>query len=152
MAVPSWSSYLASDPPGRIAALDSPSLAYRWTIAWRYANNANTPDHARRVFDAGNQSSSITAAPCRPTRRCSATRSPAPRPTKTTTMCWGQSLDGFERLVRSFTQPGDVVCDPFLGGGTTAIAALSQHRRFVGADIDADAIATTAARLTTEPT
>ncbi len=62
---------------------------------------------------------------------------------------WGQSVAGFERLVRSSTRAGDTVCDPFLGGGTTAVAALALHRRFVGCDIDADAIRTTKARLAT---
>lgn len=60
---------------------------------------------------------------------------------------WGQSVDGFERLVKTFSQPGDVVCDPFLGGGTTAIAALAQARRFVGCDVDERAIETSAGRL-----
>ena len=45
-------------------------------------------------------------------------------------------------------QPGDVVCDPFLGGGTTAVAALDLQCRFVGADIDADCLRITRERLT----
>jgi site-specific DNA-methyltransferase (adenine-specific) len=60
---------------------------------------------------------------------------------------WGQSLDGFERLVASFSEPGEIVCDPFLGGGTTAVAALSQARRFAGCDVDEMAIETTRLRL-----
>jgi DNA modification methylase len=60
---------------------------------------------------------------------------------------WGQSVAGFERLVKTFSQPGDVVCDPFLGGGTTAVAALANSRRFTGCDIDKEAIATSTARL-----
>jgi hypothetical protein len=49
---------------------------------------------------------------------------------------WGQGLDGYEWQVENFTQPNDLVCDPFLGGGTTAVAALLHGRRFVGFDID----------------
>lgn len=37
--------------------------------------------------------------------------------------------------VHSWSNPGDLVCDPFLGSGTTAIAAVSQGRRFIGIDI-----------------
>jgi site-specific DNA-methyltransferase (adenine-specific) len=44
-------------------------------------------------------------------------------------------------------EPGELVCDPFLGGGTTALAALSQGRNFVGADIDPSAIETAQGRL-----
>lgn len=35
-------------------------------------------------------------------------------------------------IVADFTQPGELVCDPFLGSGTTGVAALTLGRRFVG--------------------
>lgn len=35
-------------------------------------------------------------------------------------------------FVNDFTQPGELVADPFLGSGTTGVAALSAGRRFVG--------------------
>lgn len=41
-----------------------------------------------------------------------------------------------ERIVLMSTDPGDVVLDPFLGTGTTAIAAKALGRRFVGIDVD----------------
>jgi 16S rRNA G966 N2-methylase RsmD len=50
---------------------------------------------------------------------------------------WGQSESGFLELVRKFTKAGDVVLDPFLGGGTTGVAALALNRQFVGIEIDA---------------
>jgi len=40
-----------------------------------------------------------------------------------------------ERLVLSMTDPGDRVLDPFIGTGTTAIAALMHGRKAVGAEI-----------------
>jgi adenine-specific DNA-methyltransferase len=40
-----------------------------------------------------------------------------------------------ERLVISLTQSGDWVVDPFVGTGTTIVAALRQGRRGVGAEI-----------------
>jgi ParB family chromosome partitioning protein len=54
---------------------------------------------------------------------------------------WQQSLDGFIEIVQRFTEPGDLVVDPFLGSGTTALACLQLGRRFVGCDIDAGAVA-----------
>lgn len=43
-----------------------------------------------------------------------------------------------ERLVLSMTDPGDWVLDPFLGVGTSAIAALMHGRRAMGAEIAAE--------------
>lgn len=40
-----------------------------------------------------------------------------------------------ERLVLSMTSAGDWVLDPFMGTGTTAIAALIHNRRAIGAEI-----------------
>lgn len=60
---------------------------------------------------------------------------------------WGQNLTGFRDLVEAFTQPGDLVCDPYLGGGTTAVACRDLGRRFVGCDIDPAAVATARERL-----
>ncbi len=42
----------------------------------------------------------------------------------------------FQELIRKHSNRGDLVVDPFLGGGTTAIAAISEGRRFAGCDID----------------
>lgn len=39
-------------------------------------------------------------------------------------------------FIRLHSQPGDIVCDPFLGGGSTGIAAIQEHRRFVGIEIE----------------
>jgi site-specific DNA-methyltransferase (adenine-specific) len=35
------------------------------------------------------------------------------------------------------TFPGDVVLDPFMGSGATALAALKAGRKYVGYEIDA---------------
>ncbi|MGI5836045.1 MAG: DNA methyltransferase [Chloroflexota bacterium] len=46
------------------------------------------------------------------------------------------------------TTPGDVVLDPFLGCGTTAVAAIELNRHFIGCDVDQSAIIATRHRLT----
>lgn len=38
-------------------------------------------------------------------------------------------------FIKLFTKPGDIVLDPFIGSGTTALAALQLGRHFVGIDI-----------------
>ena len=40
------------------------------------------------------------------------------------------------RCIRLFSYVGDTVLDPFLGSGTTLIAALCQQRKAVGIEID----------------
>ncbi len=40
------------------------------------------------------------------------------------------------RLIQLYTFQGDVVLDPFMGSGTTAIAALKASRRYVGYETD----------------
>ncbi len=42
------------------------------------------------------------------------------------------------RLIQLYTFAGDVVLDPFMGSGQTAIAALRAGRRYVGYDTDQD--------------
>jgi DNA modification methylase len=40
-------------------------------------------------------------------------------------------------VVEGFTNPGDLVLDPFVGTGTTGVAAVTTGRRFVGIDLRA---------------
>jgi hypothetical protein len=50
--------------------------------------------------------------------------------------------------IKSFTRPGDLVLDPFCGGGTTLVEALSLGRRAVGIDINSLATFVTRAKTT----
>ncbi len=61
---------------------------------------------------------------------------------------WGQDQHAFTQLLlRLGIEPGDLVVDPFVGGGTTAIAAHYIKARFIGSDIDPIAVETTRRRL-----
>lgn len=64
---------------------------------------------------------------------------------------WGQSESGFADLIEGLTQPGDLVVDPFLGGGTTAIVCRDLRRRFIGCDVDPAAVSTSRERINGEP-
>lgn len=50
-------------------------------------------------------------------------------------------------LIRDYSRPGDLVCDPFAGGGTTLLAALTEGRRAIGAEMDAETHAKAVRRL-----
>ena len=42
------------------------------------------------------------------------------------------------RLMLLYTEPGDVVLDPFMGSGSTAVAAVLEGRHYVGYEISAE--------------
>ena len=44
------------------------------------------------------------------------------------------------RLIKLFSFTNDIVIDPFMGSGTTAIAAIKNNRNFVGYEINKEYI------------
>ena len=52
-----------------------------------------------------------------------------------------------QRVVRLYSYVGDVVLDPFMGSGTTAVAALQSGRRYVGYEIAPEYCALAETRL-----
>ena len=40
-----------------------------------------------------------------------------------------------ERCIKLFTYEGDIILDPFMGSGTTAIAAIKAERNYIGFEI-----------------
>jgi hypothetical protein len=60
---------------------------------------------------------------------------------------WGQSESGMADILERWTKPGQLVCDPFLGGGVTAVICARMGRKFIGCDNDPEAIAKSLARL-----
>lgn len=63
---------------------------------------------------------------------------------------WGQSLGGMRDIVERFSNPGDIILDPFLGGGTTGVAAVTMNRKFIGADIEQSNIEISKQRIAEE--
>lgn len=125
-------------------------LAYRWTAAY-IAQGARTRMHAARVGTGWK--------PLLLYRRHDAENIPflmddlfdAAVGTRDGTdkefHHWGQSESGIAEQVQRFTQPGQLVVDPFLGGGTTALVCRDLGRRFIGCDIDAAHVATSRERV-----
>lgn len=116
---------------------------YRWCAAYLtigpsthvHGANVGTSWKPILVFDAGQKREFLTTDVFRSTADDKAHHP------------WGQNEAGIAALVEAFTKPGDLVVDPFLGGGTTAVVCKALGRRFVGCDIDAAAVKTTRERL-----
>jgi site-specific DNA-methyltransferase (adenine-specific) len=56
-----------------------------------------------------------------------------------------------ERIVQASSNPGDLVIDPFLGSGTTAVVARRLGRRYLGFEIDPDHVRLALKRLEERP-
>jgi putative DNA methylase len=55
----------------------------------------------------------------------------------------------FSHIIKSYTNPGDVILDPFCGGGVTVVEALKLRRRVIGVDVNP--LATWITRVEVEP-
>lgn len=60
---------------------------------------------------------------------------------------WGQDVDTARYFIDCYSQPGGLVLDPFVGGGTTLEACELIGRRSLGFDTDPLALLTTRDRL-----
>lgn len=63
---------------------------------------------------------------------------------------WQQDIAPAQYYIRELTTPGDLVVDPFVGGGTFAVAAKLLRRRFLGCDVDECAVNRSRTRLLQE--
>lgn len=115
-------------------------LTYRWTMAYLMSGSANVV-HARRVSTMWKPVLVYGSSDRR--LHDVATSKAADKEFHG----WGQSESGFYDLISLLADPGAVVCDPFLGGGTTAVVAAARGCHFIGAEVDEAVFATAKARL-----
>lgn len=128
-----------------LAAMRRRELEYRWTMAWTFEMvNANTVNHQHGFFDRWKPVLVFSKPPSAKPYCEDVIRSEGK---EKDLHVWQQGLDGFEKLVRFFSGPGELVCDPFVGSGTTGVASLRLGRRFVGCDVDAAAVDVARGRL-----
>jgi len=59
----------------------------------------------------------------------------------------GKPLGLMRAIVRDYSRPGDLVCDPCAGGATTLIAAAMEGRRAIGAERDPNTYALAQKRI-----
>lgn len=49
---------------------------------------------------------------------------------------WQKPTSLLEKLIKIYSNPGDLIFDPFMGSGTTGVAAQQNKRNFWGMEID----------------
>lgn len=54
------------------------------------------------------------------------------------------------RFIRLYSNQGDLIFDPFIGSGTTAIAAIQNERHFFGCDSNEEYVKMAQARIRKE--
>ena len=59
--------------------------------------------------------------------------------------------DLMERIVKTSSRKGDIVLDPFMGSGTTAIACINTNRNYIGFELDKQYFDTAQQRISTHP-
>jgi ParB/RepB/Spo0J family partition protein len=68
-------------------------------------------------------------------------------PNKTIDHKWSQSLDPALYLIERLSRKNALVVDPYLGGGTTGVAAIRLDRRFVGFELKVETARQARARI-----
>ena len=129
--------------PEVIRAMSVQGLNYQWTLAYM------TPGPKSKVWDRKVFSSWKPLLWYVKEKYCGdwigdVTQSGAPDKTHHP---WGQSESGFTDIIERFTRPGQIILDPFLGGGTTGVVALRLGRQFIGIEIDEKTLAIARARM-----
>ena len=54
------------------------------------------------------------------------------------------------RLIQLYSYKGDIILDPFMGSGTTALASLKSGRNFIGYEVKEEYVRLAYDRLSTE--
>ena len=106
-----WLPYAIPSPQGRV--LISGDIAYLYGIPPKpREGNRVLPGEIHRDYAPKAQSNKNISHPC-------------PR-----------SLTHVEWLIEKYTNPNDLILDPCMGSGTTAIAALNRGRQFIGVEVE----------------
>ena len=125
---------------------NTPGLNYHWTLNYLMPGG-NLRFHTRAVRMGWKPVIWLVKGKSDGTDRYDVVNAPALAAQDTRFHEWGQNEGGFKMLLDLFAFPGQTVCDPFVGGGTTAMVARNIGCSFIGADMDPDCLAITDERL-----
>lgn len=116
-------------------------LTYRWTMAY-LTGGAAASVHARRVQTYWKPVVVFEKPPTNVNHRIGGDVIRAGGNDRDDTEhFWGQTESGMAQLIERVTSPGELVLDPFAGGGTTLAVCSVLGRNCIGVEIDADVFA-----------
>lgn len=144
---------------GWMVALTSSDLIAAWQSAYRAVGRYSFAPVACvirgmtvRLGGDGPSSWTLYAMVARPSTRAFATWGTLPgayigTPSRESGTGRGKPAWLMNAIVRDYSRPGDLICDPFAGWGSTLAAAVANNRRAIGSEMDADAFNEATRRL-----
>lgn len=131
MAVMIGQAYL----PEVLKLLEHDELAYRWTMAYLTPGGQAVQVWNAKVNTFWKPVLLHTKGDCKSEWIGDVTRSETNDNDKSHHY-WGQSESGMFDIMNRLVFPNQTICDPFLGGGTTGVVAVSLGCKFIGIEID----------------
>jgi len=115
-------------------------LIWRWQICLHYAGGGHARINEMAVFQNWKPVLMFQKGPASPLPRWHGDYiKEVPSEQNKSLHKWQQGASAFKKLCWLVASKGDCIADPFLGAGTTGVAALQMGMNFVGSDIDAEA-------------
>lgn len=122
-------------------------LDYQW-LGWLVTTGSHVAVHQRPIMSGGKPllifSNGSLTEPFRSRRFFDSIRSEGRTRERHT---WEQAEGPAAYYIEALTERGELVVDPFLGSGTFAYVAAELGRRFIGCDVDPEAVSTSRERL-----
>ncbi len=119
------------------SVLDRPTRSHEYVFLFSKQKHYYYDQQAIREPNVGRRSQEGTQTPLEKNRRSVWSIPTQARPSA---HCATMSERLAELCILAGSRPGDLVCDPFMGAGTTALVALSHGREYLGIEINPDYI------------
>lgn len=142
---------------GWIVAMTDDALSWIWRRclerAGRYSfASVSLIQHRPRLGGDGPGSCTVHIQTARPRARSFQSWGSLPgwykdNPEKMPGVNGAKPIKTMRALVRDYSRPGDLICDPCAGSGTTLIAAAIEGRRAIGAEMDPETYAKAVTRI-----
>lgn len=130
----------------RLLAALGKHLTYQWTMA-TYWTDVATPQYVNQKVVLGKWRPIAVFSKGTPDLPCGFVDTICSQGREKQLHDWQQPLQIFERLIETFSRPGDLVVDPCAGAFTTAVACQRLKRRCIACDIDEQCVRIGAGRL-----